>query len=238
MNRNTIRIKIVWIRTKTTPCTNSYYTICITIVWIRLYEFVQKLAKKIVSRLWFQPGTNIALAIVAVSTIHHPASPVSGHLVIYRKIKKTIRKTRLCKFIRVAYTFTSLVSHLSPTKRLVPVSTWIPDSISWPTADKQAFMLNTMMVCCSTTLSHPHPFASHCPTPPPPHQQPQHTVSWRWMARFGQSHCQWLAPDPFWNAAKLLILLLQCLPPARRQTIGFLVPETALRVIYFALLSF
>ncbi len=42
----TIRIKNVLIGTKTTLCTNSYYTICITIVWIRLYEFVQKLAKK------------------------------------------------------------------------------------------------------------------------------------------------------------------------------------------------
>jgi len=97
----TIRINIVRIGTKTTPCTNSYDTICITIVWICLYECVQKLAKKIVSRLGFQPGTNIALAIVAVSAIHRPTSPVSGHFI--RTIKKTIRKLRLYKFIRVAY---------------------------------------------------------------------------------------------------------------------------------------
>jgi len=46
-----------------------------------LYEFVQKLVKKIVSRLGFQPGTNVALAIVAVSVIHHPTSSVSGHFI-------------------------------------------------------------------------------------------------------------------------------------------------------------
>jgi len=82
-----------------------------------LYEFIQKLAKKIVSRLGFQPGTNIALAIITVSAIHRPASSVSGHfiyipynqenhpkneIVLYPTIKKTIRKTRLYKFIRVA----------------------------------------------------------------------------------------------------------------------------------------
>ena len=36
---------------------------------------------KIVSRLGFQPGTNIALAIVAVSAIQHPTSSVSGHFI-------------------------------------------------------------------------------------------------------------------------------------------------------------
>jgi hypothetical protein len=36
----------------------------------------------------FQPGTNIALAIVAVSAIHHPASSVSGHFIYIPDNKK------------------------------------------------------------------------------------------------------------------------------------------------------
>ena len=57
-------------------------------------------------------------------------------------------------------------------------------------------------------------YASHCTTPPFRYQQPQHTFGWQWMARFGQSHRQWRAPDPFWNAVKLLSLSLRCLLPA------------------------
>jgi hypothetical protein len=71
----TIRIKIVWIGTKTTLCTNSYYTICITIVWIHLYEFVRKLSKKIVSRLGFQPGTNIQYRTCNGHCVCHPPPP-------------------------------------------------------------------------------------------------------------------------------------------------------------------
>jgi len=46
-----------------------------------LYEFIEKLTKKIVSRLGFQPRTNIALAIVAVSANYCPSSSVSGHFI-------------------------------------------------------------------------------------------------------------------------------------------------------------
>jgi len=80
--RTIIHIKIVWIGTKTTLCTNSNYTICINVVWIHLYEFVQKIAKKFVSRLGFQPGTNIALAIVLCRPSTTPP-PLSVAILLY-----------------------------------------------------------------------------------------------------------------------------------------------------------
>ena len=51
--------------------------------------------KKIVSRLGFQPGTNIALAIIAVSPFNAPPPLSVTILFIYHTIKKTIQKTRL-----------------------------------------------------------------------------------------------------------------------------------------------
>ena len=60
-------------------------------VWIRLYEFVQKLVKKrFISRLGFQPGTKMACncRIVKPSTIHHPTASVSAHFIY---IPHTIR---------------------------------------------------------------------------------------------------------------------------------------------------
>ena len=55
---------------------NSYYTI---------------IGEKNVSRWGFQSGTNILLAIVAVSAIHHPTSSISGHF-IYILDKNRIHK--------------------------------------------------------------------------------------------------------------------------------------------------
>ena len=58
-----------------------------------------KISEKNVSRLGFQPGINIALAIVAVSAIHHllsttPPPPSVAILCIYGTIKKPSEKTR------------------------------------------------------------------------------------------------------------------------------------------------
>ena len=100
----TIRIKNVWIGTKTTPCTNSYYTICITIVWIRLYEFVRKISEKKLFPGWdFNPGpiSHLQSSQCLPSTTPPPQSVAI--LFIYGTIKKTIQKTRLYKFIRVPY---------------------------------------------------------------------------------------------------------------------------------------
>jgi len=61
-----------------------------------MYEFVQKLEKK--KKMGFQPGTNM-LAIVAAARNHHPTSSISAHFIYLSYNKKTIRKTRLYKFI-------------------------------------------------------------------------------------------------------------------------------------------
>ncbi len=65
--------------------------------------------------------------------------------------------------------------------------------------------LTIRLQCQTLMLSHPQASTSHCPTPPPPHKQLQHTFGWWWMPQFGQSRCQWRELDPFWNAEKLLI---------------------------------
>ena len=97
-NLYTICIQNVRIGTKITPCTNWYYTICITIVRIRLYEFVQKLVKKDLHPGWdFNPGP-IWLAIVTARTPPHPIP----HFIYIPYNKNTIRKMRLYKFICMA----------------------------------------------------------------------------------------------------------------------------------------
>jgi len=50
----------------------------------------------------FQPGTN-SLQSSQRHAIHPPTSSVSAHFIYTPYKKKTIRKTRLYKFIRVAY---------------------------------------------------------------------------------------------------------------------------------------
>jgi len=77
-----------------------------------LYKFDQWICTQIIftvqnkwDRWGFQPGTNIALAIFAVSANTTPPPPSVAILFIYRTIrnKNTIRKMRLYKFIRVTY---------------------------------------------------------------------------------------------------------------------------------------
>jgi hypothetical protein len=67
-----------------------------------LYEFVQKLVKKLNPGWDFNPGP-IRLAIVAVSAIKRPTTSIGGHFIYIPYNKNTIRKMRLYKFIRVAY---------------------------------------------------------------------------------------------------------------------------------------
>jgi hypothetical protein len=86
-------IKNVRIGTNIKLCTNSYYTICITIVWIRLYEFVQKLVKKrFASGLGFQPGTNMACNRCSAHTTATLPPPLVAILCIYLTIRPPSEK--------------------------------------------------------------------------------------------------------------------------------------------------
>ena len=88
-----------------------------------------------------------------------------------------------------------LVSLLSPTKFVAPVSTLVLDSKSWPTADKQAPTLNTYPILPPIGQSS----TSHCLMSSPPYQQTQHTVL--------------IATLIFEMLLKILILLLPSLSP-------------------------
>jgi hypothetical protein len=66
---------------------------CITIVWIRLYEFVQKLVKKrFASGLGFQPGTKIACNRRNATPSTTPPPPLVPILFIYRTIRLPSKK--------------------------------------------------------------------------------------------------------------------------------------------------
>ena len=69
---------------------NLYYTICIKyvrIIWIRMYEFVQKLAKKKRNQVGISTQDQYGLQSSQRHAIHHPAASISGHFIYIPKIR-------------------------------------------------------------------------------------------------------------------------------------------------------
>ena len=96
---NSYKKKNVWIGTKTTPCTNSQYTICITIfVWIR----TKISEKKICIRVGISTRDQNGLQSSQRYTTCHPTTSIIGHVIYIPYNKNTIRKSGLYGF-RVTY---------------------------------------------------------------------------------------------------------------------------------------
>jgi len=105
-------------------CSNLYYTICIKnvrIIWIRVYEFVQKLAKKrFASGLGFQPGIKMACNRRSATPSTTPPLPWVPILFIYRTIRRPSEK-RDCT--------NSFVLHI-----VIPFM--LPSYLAWPNKKK------------------------------------------------------------------------------------------------------
>ena len=91
--------KNVWIDTKTTPCTNLQYTICITIfVWIRT-----KISEKKIF-FWVGISTRDQNGLQSSQRYfpHRPTTSIIGHYIYIPYNKNTIQKSGLYGF-RVTY---------------------------------------------------------------------------------------------------------------------------------------
>jgi len=88
---------------KWTNCMNLYYTICITKCTNYMNSYVWK------NQVGISTRDQYGLQSSQRHTIHPPTSSMGAHFIYIPYNKKTIRKTRLYKFIRVAYSHPLLV---------------------------------------------------------------------------------------------------------------------------------